>query len=91
MQKEMIDNIAALLSMPKTHVKYVLKSFVEEIQHEIAKGNEVRVDGLCKFTLHDRAAREGRNPITGEALHIPAKKVCSIKPMKALKDCAAGS
>ena len=91
MQKKMIDNISFTLLVSNTLVKRVLKSFVEEIQHEIAKGNEVRVDGLCKFTLHDRAAREGRNPITGEALHIPAKKVCSIKPMKALKDCAAGS
>lgn len=41
----------------------------------IAGGDEVRLTGFGKFSSSDRGARQGRNPQTGEAIQIPAKRV----------------
>lgn len=48
------------------------KAIVEDIIAHLKKGEEVKVTGLGKFLVKEVAAREGRNPKTGEAINIPA-------------------
>ena len=70
----------------------VLRAQVEDrlllllFKDELVKGNKVSVAGFGVFKISERAARDGRNPQTGEEIEIPASKVPAFKPGKALKD-----
>ena len=91
-QAELIDAIAAKApnnSTSKTTVKAVLDAQAEVAHAELKKGNEVTLPGFGKLTVKKRAAREGRNPATGEAMKIKAKKVPHFSAAKALKDAVA--
>ena len=51
-----------------------------------ASGNEVSISGFGKYKVKESAAREGRNPSTGETIQIAASKKLSFTPAKAVKD-----
>ena len=53
---------------------------------ELDADREVSIAGFGKFETRHRATRTGRNPATGTALQIPAKKVAAFKASKGLKD-----
>ena len=53
---------------------------------ELDADREVSIAGFGKFETRRRKARTGRNPATGEAIEIPAKKVVAFKPAKGLRD-----
>ena len=58
-----------------------------ELAYDEVKGNgEFVVPGIGKLVKVDRAARMGRNPATGEEIHIPAKTVVKFRVAKAAKD-----
>lgn len=70
----------------ETLVKDVVNSTVEVITEAVAKGDKVSINGLGSFEAAVRAARDGRNPITGETIHIEEKKVPKFKAAKAFKE-----
>jgi DNA-binding protein HU-beta len=72
LQKGMVDN--------------VLNHLATVAHEELANEGEVTLPGLVKISVTERAERQGRNPQTGEAITIPAKRVPKIKALKALKD-----
>ena len=61
-------------------------AIIECIIGNLTRGERVQIPGFGTFNISERAAREGRNPATGEAMHIPASKSVRFKPGKALKD-----
>ncbi len=56
---------------------------------ELDAGRKVNIAGFGQFGLKYRSAREGRNPATGAAITIPAKKYTHFRPAKGLKDRVA--
>ena len=64
----------------------VLKAFEEVVTNELANNQKVQLVGFGTFDVAERAAREGRNPQTGESMPIPASKSPRFKAGKALKD-----
>ena len=56
------------------------------ITGNLARGERVQIPGFGTFNVSERAAREGRNPATGEPMHIAASKSVRFKPGKGLKD-----
>ena len=56
------------------------------VSEELKKGEKVQLVGFGTFEVSERAAREGRNPATGEAMTIKASKSPKFKAGKALKD-----
>jgi DNA-binding protein HU-beta len=83
-------HVGASRSLSKADVAAVLASLTEVSTDELAAGNEVTLNGLGKLSVKGRAAREGRNPATGETIQIEAKKVPHFSATKALKDAVAG-
>lgn len=87
-QKELIEAIAE-----KGHSKHtaeaVLKALGEVVQKCVSTDGDVTLPGIGKISVKHRAARAGRNPSTGESLHIEAKRVPSFTAAKALKDAVA--
>lgn len=83
---ELIQALADAGQMERKQAKAFLESLTGVVERQIRKGGEVPLKGLGKFKVQRRKARMGRNPATGEAIHIPAKTVVKFTVAKALKD-----
>lgn len=90
-KKELVSAMAEKAEITKTKAEEALNAMVEVISNTLANGEEVAIFGLGKFEVRERAAREGRNPQTGEAISIPASKAPAFKAAKALKDAVKNS
>ncbi len=67
-------------------VEQVVDIFFDEIIAQLAKGGRVELRGFGTFSTRDRNARTGRNPRTGEAVAVPAKRVPYFKAGKAMRE-----
>ncbi|MDK2125291.1 HU family DNA-binding protein [Parachitinimonas caeni] len=85
-KKELIDTLAERTSHTKDSVETLIDALGEAVQAALAQGNEVVLPGVGKLTVKERAAKAGRNPKTGEAITIAARKVPAFSAAKALKD-----
>lgn len=78
-KSELIDSIAADAGISKVAAKTALESFLENVGKALKKGDKVSLVGFGSWSVADRAARDGRNPQTGKAIKIAAKKVVKFK------------
>lgn len=83
---ELVDKIAADAGTTKKEAAALLDSFTETVTKTLKKGDTVTLVGFGTFSVTKRAARVGRNPQTGEALKIKAKKVAKFKAGKDLAE-----
>ena len=83
---ELIAAVAANADMTKKDAEKAVKAFVDVVTDELKKGGEVQIVGFGTFKVTERAARDGRNPSSGEPMEIPASKAPKFKAGKALKD-----
>ena len=83
---ELVAAMAEQADMTKKDVEKALTAFTEVVAKELKKGGKVQLVGFGTFEVTERAAREGRNPQTGETMKIAAAKAPKFKPGKALKD-----
>lgn len=86
---ELIETIAKEADLHKADVGKGLNTFIDVIGKTLAKGENVTLPGFGTFEVRQRAAREGVNPATKEAIKIPAKTVPGFKAGKTLKDTVA--
>lgn len=83
---ELVAAMAKDTNLSKKDVEAVLKSFIDVVTDELKKGEKIQLVGFGTFEVSTRAAREGRNPQSGEVMHIAASKSPKFKAGKALKD-----
>ena len=83
---ELIAAVAENAELTKKDAEKAVKAFIEVVTDELKKGEKVQLVGFGTFEVSERAAREGRNPQTGEAMQIAASKSPKFKAGKALKD-----
>ena len=83
---ELVAAIAEKAELSKKDAEKALKAFTDAVAAELANGGKVQLVGFGTFEVSERAAREGRNPATKEAITIPASKAPKFKAGKALKD-----
>ena len=81
---ELIAQIAGDAGITKTQANASLDSFVAAVTKTLKKGDKVTLVGFGTFSVSKRAARTGRNPQTGAAIKIKAKKVAKFKAGKEL-------
>lgn len=89
-QAELIESVATTAGIKKTEAAKVVQAVFESISGALGKGEEVRLAGFGIFEVAERAAREGRNPRTGEVVKIDASKAPKFKPAKQLRDAVNG-
>jgi len=85
-KSELIDHIATQSDLSKAAAARALDATIEAVTRTLKKGGKVQVVGFGTFEVSKRAARTGRNPQTGKAIEIAAKKVIKLVPAKALSD-----
>ena len=83
---ELIEQIAEQADITKAQAKAALEAKLDSIQAALVEGDQVQLVGFGTFKVKHRAARQGRNPQTGEALEIAAANVPSFTAGKALKE-----
>ena len=83
---EFISAIAEKAELSKKDAEKALKAFTDVVEEELKKGEKIQLVGFGTFEVSERAAREGRNPQTGETMTIAASKAPKFKAGKALKD-----
>ena len=83
---ELVAAVAEQAGLSKKDAEAAMKAFTDVISNELKKGEKIQLVGFGTFEVSERAAREGRNPKTGESMSIAACKTPKFKAGKALKD-----
>ena len=83
---DLIDAIAASTGLSKADAGRAVDATTSAVAGELAGGGSVALVGFGTFSVSHRAARMGRNPATGESIHINASNVPKFKAGKALKE-----
>ena len=83
---ELVAAMAEQTNLSKKDAEAALKAFIDVVSEELKKGEKVQLVGFGTFEVSERAAREGRNPQSGETMEIKASKTPKFKAGKALKD-----
>ena len=83
---DLIDAVANSGDISKAAAGRVVDSVISSITGALQRGDSVTLVGFGTFSVRNRDARSGRNPRTGETIHIGASRAPKFKPGKALKD-----
>ena len=83
---ELVAAMAEQAQISKKDAEAALKAFTDVVASELRANGKVQLVGFGTFEVSERAAREGRNPQTGETMTIEASKAPKFKAGKALKD-----
>jgi DNA-binding protein HU-beta len=85
-QTQLVQSLADMCELNKKVAKNVLDTLAQTAIAEVKKNGLFVLPGIGRLVRVDRKARMGRNPATGAAIKIPAKKVVKFKVAKAAKD-----
>ena len=83
---DFVNAIAEKTGFSKKDAALAVSAFEEVITETLKAGDSVTLTGFGKFEAVRKAAREGKNPMTGEKINIPAKVAPKFRPGKGLKD-----
>ena len=83
---ELIDAVASAAGLSRADATKAVDATLDTITSTLANGGSVSLVGFGTFSVKARAARMGRNPRTGEQIHIAASNVPGFKAGKGLKD-----
>ncbi len=83
---DLIEKISEKVSfLNKKQTDRVVNCIFENIKRALEKGDKVEIRGFGSFTIRKRNPREGRNPLTGDKVNVPAKRVPFFRAGKELK------
>ncbi len=85
-QSQIVKTIAEKVEVSKKTAQQFLEHLAATAIGEVKKNGLFVLPGIGRLVRSDRKARVGRNPATGEAINIPAKKVVKFRVAKAAKD-----
>lgn len=88
---QLVEAIATKTGLSKAQSEGALNSMIETISQSVKKGESVTLIGFGTFGLTKRAARKGKNPRTGEAIKIAARKIPKFSPGQSFKNLVNGT
>ncbi|KWT00942.1 hypothetical protein CFBP3846_P300045 (plasmid) [Pseudomonas syringae pv. avii] len=83
---QLVAGIAEAIDAPKTTARNALEQLGQIVADQLESGAEITLPGIGKLKVAERPARTGRNPSTGAAIEIAAKKVIKFVSAKVLND-----
>ena len=84
-KNELAERVAQRTGLSASQARQVVETTLEAVSDELAAGGEVSLAGFGKFSVSQRAARQGRNPSTGATIQIAASKAAKFSAASALK------
>ena len=84
-KNDLAEAVAQRTGLPASQARNALEAAIEVISTELGRGNEVALAGFGKFSVSHRAARQGRNPSTGQPIQIAASNGAKFSAASALK------
>jgi len=85
-----IEKVTQETGLAKQKSSHVVECVLEIMKDKLASGEDVLISGFGKFCVRDKSERRGRNPATGGALMLPAKRVVTFKCSGKLRDRCNG-
>ncbi|GAA3997395.1 integration host factor subunit beta [Comamonas faecalis] len=86
-RSNLVEELAARFTqLTQRDAEYAVKTILDAVTDSLVRGHRIEIRGFGSFSVTHRPARLGRNPRSGEAVHIPAKRVPHFKPGKALRE-----
>jgi DNA-binding protein HU-beta len=85
-KNELAEKVADSAELTGSQAREALDAVIGAVSDELASGGEVALAGFGKFSVSHRAARQGRNPATGETINIAASKAAKFSAASALKN-----
>jgi DNA-binding protein HU-beta len=89
-KSQLVSKLADSGGMGRKQVDELMNNLVDTIVKSVKKGENVKIPGLGIFRLRKMKARMGRNPQTGEAIKIPARKKVGFSVAKTFKETVLG-
>jgi integration host factor subunit beta len=83
---ELIKNLMEKCEISKKESAIIVDLFFNKISEALAEGDRVEIRGLCSFYVKEHQSYLGRNPLTGETVHVPPKRLPFFKVGKELKE-----
>jgi DNA-binding protein HU-beta len=84
-KNELAEKVAGRTGLAASQARQVVEAAIDVVSDELAAGGEVALAGFGKFSVSQRAARQGRNPSTGQPIYIQASKAAKFSAASALK------
>ena len=85
-KQELVEKMAEKAGITKADAARALEAFTETVTEALKAGEKISLVGFGTFATSERAAREGRNPRTGETVKIAARNAVTFKAGSALKE-----
>ena len=86
-RSDLVEELAARFDqLTQRDAEQAVKTLLDAVSEALVRGHRIEVRGFGSFSVSHRAPRMGRNPRSGEAVAIPAKRVPHFKPGKALRE-----
>ena len=89
-RSELVNEVASKSGQGKNEVDSVLKAFQDVVVDKVSEGEKVTLQGFVSFERTERAARQGRNPATGESIEIGASKGVKVSAGSSFKNAVKG-
>jgi len=87
---DLVEKIQASIGLSRKDAAAMLESVFTIMKESLEAGETIKISGFGSFVVSQKAARRGRNPQTGEAITIEARKVLTFKPGSVLRDAING-
>jgi len=87
---ELVEEVARTTQLTKKHAELIVNTVFESIVSSLKDGEKIELRGFGSFRIRDRGPRIGRNPKTGDKVHVPPKRIPYFKPGKDLKELLNG-
>ena len=82
---DLVDSIHEKIGFSKKEASDMVELIFDEIKDALTKGDKIKISGFGNFIVRDKRSRTGRNPQTGKAIEISARRVLTFKPSQVLR------
>jgi integration host factor subunit alpha len=83
---DIVEKVSSRCGYSKLEAHELVENVFDTIKNALEGGENVKISGFGNFVLRDKRSRKGRNPQTGDAMEISARRVMSFKVSQVLKE-----
>lgn len=86
-KSDMMNHLMETLGMTRQESRVFVENFFRELSDSLIHGYQVKLSGFGNFEIKQKNQRPGRNPKTGEVVHVSARRVVTFKAGQKLRRC----